>query len=152
MTPPDSSLLDILAGRVHDLGQYESFTAGRSRDVDLPLADPSCSRRHFRIVVRGGEYHLEALSGASPTFCDGRPVAGAVPLRDGAVIRAGSQEFRFCTGTPAVPRGLSQRPTVLGPGDVDSGGARPLPMGPIELQGGRVLGRRPGASDFVLPH
>ena len=83
MTSHGSSLLDLAAGRVHDLGGRESFTAGRSRDADLPLADPSCSRRHFRIGARGGGYQLESLSEANPTFCDGRPVAGAVPLRDG---------------------------------------------------------------------
>jgi DNA-binding winged helix-turn-helix (wHTH) protein len=79
-----------------DLPEGESVI-GREREASIWIADPSVSRRHARIEVRGAEATLDDLDSKNRTLVDGAPVAGRVRLRDGAVIRLGNVTIVFQT-------------------------------------------------------
>jgi FHA domain-containing protein len=73
---------DVLVGR-----------SGRKNDVILE--DDHVSRRHVRIVVRGGRHVLEDLGSRWGTFVNGERVDGPMPLAHGDEILAGKSVMRF---------------------------------------------------------
>lgn len=69
---------------------------GRSaRKNDVVLEDEHVSRRHVRIVVRGGRHVLEDLGSRWGTFVNGARVDGPTPLAHGDEILAGKSVMRF---------------------------------------------------------
>ncbi len=137
----------------------KEFVVGRSRDADLPVPDPSCSRRQFSIIVSDqSECTLKPLSDRSPTRCEGLSIFDEVRLDRAVEITAGNSRFRFLPGDDqeaffAPPEELppEQPPTVLGyRPDADS---EPLPgLEPFPIDGSATIGRDPQRVDLVLPH
>lgn len=69
---------------------------GRSnKKNDIVLSDEHVSRRHVRIVVRGGRHMVEDLGSRWGTFVNDVRVEGAVPLAHGDEIRLGKSIMRF---------------------------------------------------------
>ncbi len=79
---PGEDGADVLVGR-----------SGRKNDVILD--DDHVSRRHVRIVVRGGRHVLEDLGSRWGTFVNGARVDGPTPLAHGDEILAGKSVMRF---------------------------------------------------------
>lgn len=75
----------------------EEYILGRKEDCDLVLNDGSISRKHCRIFKRRGEMWLVDLESRNGTFLNGSRLEEERPLRDGDILRLGSQEFQFCT-------------------------------------------------------
>lgn len=122
---------------------------GRSRDADIAVTDPSCSRNHFQVVCQDGAFYVESLAPDNPTFCDGQLVEGRVRLSHQAAIVAGETEFHFVgEGEPlAVPPPVAQ-PTV-----VAALGHRVEPLaGPIPVVGEMLIGRDPSLASICLSH
>ena len=67
----------------------ETSIAGREPINDVVLPDPEVSRRHARIVLRQGVYHVEDLSSTNGTYINGRRIAALTPLVDGDVVDFG---------------------------------------------------------------
>jgi hypothetical protein len=72
-------------------------TLGRQADCDGVLDDPTVSRHHAVIEQRNGDMTVRDLGSRNGTALNGRPVSGAVLLRDGDLIAFGSVEARFET-------------------------------------------------------
>lgn len=69
---------------------------GRSgRKNDIVLEDEHVSRRHVRIVVRGGRHMIEDLGSRWGTFINGARMNGPTPLGHGDEILAGKSVMRF---------------------------------------------------------
>ena len=68
---------------------------GRDRDADVPLDDPSVSRRHARIVVDGDAVGVEDLKSKNGTRVGGVPVSQPVRLAKGDIVVFGAIETRF---------------------------------------------------------
>jgi len=79
---PGEDGADVLVGR-----------SGRKNDVILD--DDHVSRRHIRIVVRGGRHVLEDLGSRWGTFVNGVRVDEPTPLAHGDEILAGKSVMRF---------------------------------------------------------
>lgn len=74
----------------------DRLTIGRDRDNDVVLGtDMRASRRHARIVHRGGQWVLHDEGSSNGTYLGAERIASH-PLRDGNVFRIGSTVFRFC--------------------------------------------------------
>lgn len=69
---------------------------GRSgRKNDVILEDEHVSRRHVRVIVRGGRHVLEDLGSRWGTFINGARVDRPTPLAHGDEILAGKTVMRF---------------------------------------------------------
>ncbi len=75
-------------GEMFPIEGPESFV-GRGADVTIQLRDDSVSRRHLRVLVRGGEVRIEDLASANGTIVNGARVTTS-PLRDGDKIQLGA--------------------------------------------------------------
>jgi putative peptide zinc metalloprotease protein len=128
------------------------MTIGRGPDSTVRLGDPTVSRRHARISPGGsndGAPVLEDAGSSYGTFVDGRRIAGAESLQDGARIRLGNEELvleRRRSETEAgrtilVPPGASRLlPSHRGSATLGDAGGRP------RLRSGYAL-KRLAASD-----
>ena len=94
------ALLDLATYTLHPLGAADSFLVGRVESADVCLIDPACSREHFRILRRDGQYHVEALNSANPTYHNGQSVTKTEPVEHGAVLQAGPARFQFLLRPP----------------------------------------------------
>jgi hypothetical protein len=68
---------------------------GRTSENDLVLHDHGVSRRHARIVERGGLYFAADVGSSNGTSLNGAPLPGEQQLRDGDRIGVGPVEFTF---------------------------------------------------------
>ncbi|HSB63778.1 MAG TPA: FHA domain-containing protein [Thermoanaerobaculia bacterium] len=75
---------------------------GRDPEVDIWLGDPSVSRRHARILVKGETAELEDLGSKNGTYSGMDRIEGRVPLRDGDELRVGSVELVFHAASGTV--------------------------------------------------
>ena len=88
----DRAYLIVLAGE--NLGQMfpvrdTETVIGRAADASVRLKDDGVSRRHAKIVHKGGEVLVEDLKSANGTLLNGQRVAQAI-LHDGDKIQVGS--------------------------------------------------------------
>jgi adenylate cyclase len=95
--------VEILPGR--------TFVVGRTDDCDLPLADPTVSRRHAELDITDSGLRLQDLGSTNGTFVDGRRVSDAVAL-PGAQIAFGKVGFDLVEPAAAggPPSGLVEGP------------------------------------------
>ncbi len=97
---PDSAPIDI---RVDGRGLRAAdggFVIGRASDLaDGIVADPAVSRRHARVVRKGGRFFIEDLDSREGTWVDGERLAPFTPHR----IEPGA-EVRFGAGPPITLR------------------------------------------------
>ena len=82
-------LVEYESGEVWELDKGKPLLAGRSREADIILVDPDCSRRQFEILVSDNHVLLSALSESVPTFCDDSRAKSHVSLKAGSVISVG---------------------------------------------------------------
>lgn len=78
------------------LGKTE-FIIGRnepSEGIDIVLADNSVSRRHAKIVRRGGDYWIVDLESSNGTFVENIPIRSCL-LHAGDTIQIGESKFLF---------------------------------------------------------
>ena len=69
----------VLESREVNLDPGENVV-GRDENAALSIEHPSVSRRHARIVVRGGRAVLEDLGSKNGTYLRGKPVAAPTPI------------------------------------------------------------------------
>ena len=75
--------------RTISLTPGQVLIAGRMAECDLPMEDPSVSRRHCSIAFDNGVLHVQDLQSANGTFVNERPIADAT-ARPGDLIRLGA--------------------------------------------------------------
>jgi serine phosphatase RsbU (regulator of sigma subunit) len=68
----------------------EALSIGRSARNDLVIEDPSLSRSHARLEIRGEGFQLEDLGSMNGTFINGHPVHGPQPLRGSDRVQLGN--------------------------------------------------------------
>ncbi len=71
------------------------YTIGRASAADIFLPHPSVSRRHARIVPRGGAHVLSDLGSTSGTLVNGAKIGAERALRQGDLIGLGDVELRY---------------------------------------------------------
>ena len=90
---PFHATLTILSGpdanKVVDLSQNE-LVIGRIEPAGLVINHPEVSRRHARIIYRGGNYYLEDLGSVNGTRVNRQAVTGEYMLNNGDEIMFGT--------------------------------------------------------------
>jgi WD40 repeat protein len=90
------ALLDLAAQTIHPLGRAESFLVGRDEAAGLCVTDPTCSRQHFRIVLREERYYIDPLSHPrNATWLNDREVTEPEPVEHEAILQAGQMRWQF---------------------------------------------------------
>jgi ABC-type multidrug transport system ATPase subunit len=148
---PYPALLDLATQTLHPIGMSESFLVGRNETADICVLDVTCSRHHFRIVRRDGQFLVEPLQSLNPTYRDGRPVSQPEPLDHGAVLQAGNTRFQFLL----CPAGDVTASQAAAP--VQAAAATPVdPSGSaltaFQLTGDMLIGRDQANAEINLPH
>jgi pSer/pThr/pTyr-binding forkhead associated (FHA) protein len=83
------------SGAAHRL--RDGLQIGRSIESELRVLDPSVSRQHATIALRGGAFVLEDLNSQNGTFVNGERIRQRV-LCDGDRVNIGEAEFLFRLG------------------------------------------------------
>ena len=80
-------------------------------DCDMHIGNARVSRRHAKIISRGGHYYVVDVGSANGTFVNGRrmPVNVQTEIVSGAVIQFAQEKFRFAL---SVPNADPLEPTV----------------------------------------
>jgi hypothetical protein len=100
-----------LQHKLHEIAvQPGTFLIGRGADCQLALDDPLVSRRHAAIRVAADESAvLEDLGSRNGVFLNGVRVEKVEPLRDGDMVRIGSQDICFtCLTESGLPVGSAR--------------------------------------------
>lgn len=73
----------------------EPVTIGREAGQTLVCADSQVSRLHARVSLVNGEVVVEDLRSTNGTFVDTERITAPVTLKEGSVLRVGSQLFKY---------------------------------------------------------
>ncbi len=95
---PAEGRLTVIAGE--DKGKTAvirsaEFIVGRNLDLNLVLADPAVSRRHFRIFFENGAFWAEDLGSGNKIKVNGSKTTQRKQLAHNDVIQAGNTTLRF---------------------------------------------------------
>lgn len=74
------------------IDEGETFI-GRKDDCDIYFPDSSLSKRHARLVRRGGTLTAYDAGSKNGTLVNGEPIDGPTPLRSGDILQCGKLEF-----------------------------------------------------------
>ena len=90
---------------------------GRDARNEIAVTDHLCSRRHFEVVSRNGQYVLEDLGSSNGTYVNGLPIFESTPLNAGDRIDVGGNVILWIGRAPqgqatTVPNPAPPSPTV----------------------------------------
>jgi hypothetical protein len=86
-----------LVGQVHEVTRHR-VNIGRTHDNDLRILDPTVSRLHAMLTVRGGDATIVDANSKNGLFVNGIQVRYA-KLEDGDLLTFGTVRFRYRVGT-----------------------------------------------------
>ncbi len=110
-TAPDKALaLRFISGKYQG-GEYplengKEIIVGRSSDLDMVLVEEMVSRRHARIVMRGGLISIQDLGSTNGTFVNGEKIRHA-KLREGDRVLIGTSILKVVAVSQRQPQGTS---------------------------------------------
>lgn len=151
--PTDCPCLELPGGRVYSFAGQGRVCVGRSKQADVSISDPRCSRRQCELIRTAGGWLLAPLSLSNPTRVNGQPVTDPVRLVDGDRIEVGDTVlmFRDHGTSTAVVRESSVEQTVLA-GDMSMVVEEVIRVGKPYPVAGDVLIGRDSSAGLVLSH
>lgn len=109
-------LLSTTGDQSVELTPGRTLVVGRAVTSDLPIYDPTVSRRHAEISYVNGGVRVKDLGSSNGTFVNGEQVTEVVARRDD-IVTFGKVAFKVIEVTPPAAR----------PAAVDRGGFAPRP-------------------------
>ena len=108
--------------------EERQLSVGRSRNCDVPIKDPSVSRRHAELTPGGGKIVVRDLGSSNGTFVNGRRVAETAELFDGDTLGLGDADLNVRVASDAIfePPGAPEPPP---PAAAPAAGRAPRQMG-----------------------
>ncbi len=136
-------------GRVIPIPESDTLLIGRSRALEVRLADPYISRVHCQVQVDGGQVLLTDFESAAGTFVNGKRITQQ-PLVPGDIVRVGETFLRFYDGKLTEQTTLTLKEPAPGPTLVPGQGQMADLVGQtlVHYQVGPVLAR--GQSGLVF--
>jgi len=129
------------AGDQHiDLPASGSKLVGRAATSDVPIFDPTISRRHAELQLVGGGVLVRDLGSSNGTFLNGARISEATAT-DGDVVTFGKVAFHVREVTPVKPQqGIDSTPFSMPAGATI---VRPVPVEDDAAPKARVSGGQP---------
>ena len=93
------ALVGTDSGQTYQLTERAPMLVGRGPGSDIPIVDPSVSRRHAELVCEGGRVRIRDLGSVNGTYVNGARVEAAT-LGPGDVVAFGRAAFRLGAGAP----------------------------------------------------
>ena len=115
------------------------LVVGRALNSDIPVFDPTISRKHAEVGLDENGVHVTDLGSSNGTFLNGARI-DAARLSPGDVITFGKVAFRLKEVAP-TPESVARTPASLGPVRLNQTIVRPMPLPPAS--GGWVAALRP---------
>ena len=134
---------------------------GRAATSDVPIYDPTISRRHAEVTLASSGARVRDLGSSNGTFLNGAQITEAVAV-DGDIVTFGKVAFHVKEVTPAMPRPAPDPSAALGmpPGativrrvpvvDEPLAAARPSGPAPLRVEGESAEERRARALALLL--
>jgi adenylate cyclase len=133
---------------------------GRAATSDVPIYDPTISRRHAEVVLAANGVRVRDLGSSNGTFLNGSRIDDAVAV-DGDVVTFGKVAFHVREVTPAVPRpavdagqpGMPPGATIVrrvAVAEEPLAAARPSSAAQLRVEGGSPEERRARAMALLL--
>jgi pSer/pThr/pTyr-binding forkhead associated (FHA) protein len=121
-------LLTISGERI-ELEPKRSYVLGRGSECDIVIEDPTCSRRHAK-VVRASQLTIEDLGSRNGTHVDDERITGRTTLEHGSRIRIGATVYLVSVVDEEegelLDTGTVAHESLLFRGDVNAGLLRAL--------------------------
>lgn len=92
-------------GQVHEVARFR-VNIGRTQDNDLRIVDPTVSRLHAMLTLRGGDAMLVDANSRNGVFVNGIQVRYA-KLEDGDLVTFGTVRYRYRVGSTATSAAYS---------------------------------------------
>jgi adenylate cyclase len=96
-------LLSTVGEQTIDLAGSRTLVVGRAVTSDVPIYDPTVSRRHAELSVTPSGVNVQDLGSSNGTFVNGTRTSGSV-VTDGDVVTFGKVAFRVVSVTPPRPQ------------------------------------------------
>jgi pSer/pThr/pTyr-binding forkhead associated (FHA) protein len=93
-------------GGEYPLEDGKEIIVGRSSDLDMVLVEEMVSRRHARIVMKGGLISIQDLGSTNGTFVNGEKIRHA-KLREGDRVLIGTSILKVVAVSQRQPKGSS---------------------------------------------
>jgi adenylate cyclase len=147
---PAFKLLSTTGEQTIDLTQRRTMTLGRAVTSDVPVYDPTVSRRHAELSLTNDGVRIRDLGSSNGTFVNGARVT-ETNVVDGDIVTFGKVGFKVVEVTPPIAGGMV--PEQVGPA------AKPPPDATIVRQVAvsadgeleqQVVSRPSGASHLKL--
>jgi hypothetical protein len=131
---------------------------GRAATSDVPIYDPTISRRHAELVLASNGVKVRDLGSSNGTFLNGARITEAVAV-DGDVVTFGKVAFHVKEVTPAVARpaidpgavpGMPPGATIVRRVVAEEPLAAARPSGQLRAEGGSPEERRSRAMALLL--
>jgi adenylate cyclase len=115
------------------------LVVGRALNSDIPVFDPTISRKHAEVGLDENGVHVTDLGSSNGTFLNGARI-DAARLSPGDVVTFGKVAFRLKEVAP-TPESPTRTPASLGAVRLNQTIVRPMPLPPAS--GGWVAALRP---------
>ncbi len=100
-------LINDAGGQAYELPEAHTLVLGRASSSDIPVFDPTISRRHAEITASATSVRVRDLASSNGSFVNGALIEEAA-VNDGDVVMFGKVPFRIAFLEPAPP----PRPSV----------------------------------------
>jgi adenylate cyclase len=150
---PAFKLISTAGDQTVELPEGRVVVVGRAVTSDLPIYDPTVSRRHAELTLVNGSVSVKDLGSANGTYINGTQITQST-AGDGDVVTFGKAAFKVHQVTPAAPR-----PAVKAAPEPSGFGVRPpeatvVRQVPVEAGSGiegKVVGRASGGTQLKVP-
>ncbi len=145
-------LISTVGDQAVDLPEGRALVVGRAVTSDLPIYDPTVSRRHAEVTLTDGSVSVRDLGSSNGTYINGTQITQST-AGDGDIVTFGKVAFKVHQVTPAVPRPAAR------PADGSGFGVKPpeatiVRQVPLEAQQAnlenKVSGRTSGGTQLKV--
>lgn len=146
-------LISTVGDQTVDLPEGHAIVVGRAVTSDLPIYDPTVSRRHAEVTLGDGGVSVRDLGSSNGTYINGTQITQST-AGEGDVVTFGKVAFKVHQVTPPTPQPATR------PAESSGFGVRPpeatiVRQVPLEAQAanleGKVSGRPSGGTQLKVP-
>ena len=151
---PGFKLISTTGDQTIDLPEGRAIVVGRAVTSDLPIYDPTVSRRHAEVTLANGGVSVKDLGSSNGTYINGTQVSQST-AGDGDIVTFGKVAFKVLQVTPVAPRPAAKAGAEASGFGVKAPEATIVRQVPLEAVAGgiegHVAGRPSGGTQLKVP-